>query len=122
MSDCQRCCAKCQLYLCTRCSADLRAMLLGLATGWEVQSDHKTYQTAGYIEWLQDKKLGRTRLGESARRSSERSRPLPVHTGPRGDWVGSPSEMLDNVHNVLMRWVEVVNVRFETLSIQEVSG
>ncbi|WP_141245660.1 hypothetical protein [Mycobacterium avium] len=90
-------------------------MLQGLAVGQPLGNGH---YAAGFIEYLEDAALGRTRLGESARRSNERTTPLPVRPGPDGDWRGSPSELLDNLHATLINWVAVVNVNTETLSVE----
>ncbi|BCP29590.1 hypothetical protein [Mycobacterium intracellulare] len=115
MAKCQQCQRKTDLYLCTDCQQDLHDMLQGLAIGQQLPTGQ---HAAGFIEYLEDAKLGRTRLGESARRSNERTTPLPVRPGPDGDWRGSPSELLDNLHTTLTQWVEVVNVRTETLAVQ----
>jgi hypothetical protein len=93
-TTCQRCARKCQLFLCQACTTDLRDMLLGLAQGPELNGK----RAAGWIEYLEDAALGRTRLGESARRSTERNTPLPVNLGA--------SKLLGNVHAMLARWVQ----------------
>lgn len=69
-------------------------MLQGLAQGQELPSGHRA---AGWIEYLEDAALGRTRLGESARRSTERNTPLPVNL--------RASAMLDDVRCTLSTWV-----------------
>ncbi|MCA2275486.1 hypothetical protein JF780_05705 [Mycobacterium intracellulare] len=95
-------------------------MLQGLAIGQELPNGHTA---PGFIEYLEDAKLGRTRLGASARRSNERTTPLPVRLGPNpnatpeNQWAGSPSELLDNLHATLLDWVTAVNTRIETLAI-----
>jgi hypothetical protein len=65
---------------------------------------------AGWIEYLEDACHGKTRLGESARRSSEKGSPM-LHNE-------RASDLLDNVHTMLIRWVEAVNTNTETLEIQ----
>jgi len=79
-------------------------MLQGLAVGQELPNGKRA---AGFIENLQDAAWGKTRLGESARRSTEQTSPM-LHNE-------RASELLGNVHDMLIRWVEVVNVNTETL-------
>lgn len=109
MIECEVCSAKSQLHLCNRCTTDLRAMLAGLARGEYVRtgSHGRTgsggrwwieRRTPGWLEFLEDAALGRTRLGESARRSSDLTMPLPVNL--------SASALLQQVHNCLARWVQ----------------
>jgi hypothetical protein len=95
MTECQRCAGKSQLFLCGPCQADLRDMLLGLAQGQILPTGQRG---AGWLEYLEDAALGRTRLGESARCSTERNTPLPFHLGA--------SQLLSNVHAMLVRWVQ----------------
>lgn len=122
MANCQACQRKSDLYLCTDCQRDLHEMLQGLAVG---QAHPNGERSPGFIEYLEDAKLGRTRLGESARRSNERTTPLLVRLGPdrnatrETQWKGSPSELLDNLHETLMNWVAVVNTHTETLSMEK---
>lgn len=121
MAKCQQCQRKTDLYLCTDCQDDLHEMLQGLAVGQQLPTGQ---YAAGFIEYLEDAKLGRTRLGESARRSNERTTPLPVRLGPdpnataETQWRGSPSELLDNLHTTLIQWVAAVNTNTETLAIE----
>lgn len=105
-NKCQRCQTPSQLNLCPRCTGELRDMLLGLAQGPELPSGHRA---AGWIEYLEDAVLGRTRLGESARRSTDLTTPLPVHLGA--------SELLDDVHSTLAKWTAIVNTKTETLAV-----
>src|SRR5271156_1103881 len=95
MTQCQHCYGKSQLFLCGQCSRELRDMLHGLAHGQRLPTGQTS---AGWIENLQDGVWGRTRLGESARRSTDRNSPLMVHL--------DASRLLDNVHAVLVRWVQ----------------
>jgi hypothetical protein len=90
-TTCQRCNAKCALFLCTNCSAELKDMLLHLPR---------------WLDYLHDATVGNTRLGESARRSTDLGSPMPCPVGPKGDWKGSPSELYQQVHNTLSRWVQ----------------
>lgn len=94
MNPCQHCGAKTQLFLCDSCIESLRELLTGLVVGQELPSGHRA---PGWIEYLQDCAWGRTRLGESARRSSDRTSPMPVHL--------AASELLDAVHATLGTWV-----------------
>lgn len=79
-------------------------MLRGLAVGQVLPNGQRA---AGWIEYLEDACHGKTRLGESARRSSEKGSPM-LHNE-------RASELLGNVHNMLLKWVEAVNVNAETL-------
>ncbi|ORV92785.1 hypothetical protein AWC11_07215 [Mycobacterium interjectum] len=81
-------------------------MLLGLAQGQELPSDRRA---AGWIEYLEDAVLGRTRLGESARRSTDLTTPLPVHLGA--------SELLGDVETMLAKWAAIVSTKTETLTV-----
>ena len=91
MSNCQRCHARAQLWLCGTCSRELRELLMGLAHGQKLPTGQIG---AGWIENLTDAVYGLTRLGESARRSTDRNSPLMVHM--------DASRLLDNVHAMLV--------------------
>jgi hypothetical protein len=79
-------------------------MLTGLAVGQVLPNGQRG---AGWLENLEDAAWGRTRLGESARRSSEKGSPM-LHNE-------RASDLLENVHDMLLRWVDVVNTNAETL-------
>lgn len=70
-----------------------------------------TYQGAGWLEALEDVRLGRTRLGESARRSTENNTPLMVRLGPTANptretqWANSPVDVLKRFHGVMATWI-----------------
>lgn len=70
-------------------------MLMGLAVGQKLAGGKNG---AGWIENLTDAVHGLTRLGESARRSTDRNAPLMVHM--------DASRLLDQVHATLVRWVQ----------------
>lgn len=109
MPECGACARKSQLFLCASCQNDLRDNLTQLARRTAINSvTGETRAAAGWIELLEDAVLGRTRLGESARRSTERNTPLPVNLGA--------SQLLDNIHDMLTMWVGAINVDAETLS------
>lgn len=72
------------------------------------------HRSPGLIEYLQDAAYGRTRLGESTRRSTDTTTPLPVHL--------DGSALLDDIHTMLTRWVETVNLNVETLSVETLSA
>lgn len=81
---CQRCGAKVRdAFLCGTCTGDLRDQLRGLA---------------GMIDFLHDAVVGKTRLGESARRSGDLTSPLLVNL--------SASALYQQVHNTLMRIIQ----------------
>jgi hypothetical protein len=106
---CQHCHRQSQLYLCECCQDEAEDMLTGLADGWPLQSEHKAYRSGSYLEFLADAALGHTRLGESARRSTERGSPMPVNLTAAGT--------LDDIHDMLTRWTVVVNTKAETLTV-----
>ncbi|TDH48869.1 hypothetical protein E2F47_22145 [Mycobacterium eburneum] len=71
----------------------------------------------GLIGYLHDAANGHTLLGESARRSSDKGSPMPCKIGPDGgegpktvaeSFKGSPSDLLDQAHAVLIEWVRDV--------------
>src|SRR5437868_450432 len=63
---CRNCKRAATLFLCSRCTAELRDMLTGLAIGQELPSGH---HGAGWIEHLRESALGQTKLGEAGRRT-----------------------------------------------------
>jgi hypothetical protein len=92
--SCQRCSGRVHdAFICRRCERDLKEMLDGLPR---------------WLGYLQDCVHGQTRLGESARRSSDQGSPMPCPVGPKGDWKGSPSELYQQVHNTLSRIVQEI--------------
>ena len=94
-------------YLCGACTSELRSWLHGLANGM-VLHNHETnvtYRAAGFLEALEDVRLGRTRLGESARRSTENNTPLMVRLGPKTQWAGSPVDVLKRFHGTMATWI-----------------
>lgn len=95
--NCQRCERKSQLFLCTTCQKDLGSLLTGLIHGQELPNGQRG---AGFLEYLEDAALSRTRLGESARRSTERNTPMPVNL--------TASKLLDDIHATLNTWVAIV--------------
>ena len=99
MPECAQCARKTQLHLCGACETELRDMLLGLAVGWELPNGK---HAPGWLEFLEDAALGRTRLGESARRSSDHTTPLPVHIGA--------SDLLDSIQAMLTQWIELLKL------------
>ena len=99
MTQCQKCAGRAQTFLCNTCTRELRDMLTGLHTGTGTNmATGERRPMAGWLEMLQDAVQGQTRLGESERRSTERSSPLMIHT--------EASRLLDNVHATLVRWVQ----------------
>ena len=104
MTECQICQGRATLFLCGVCQDSLRDMLRGLAVGQELPNGQRG---AGWLEFLEDAALGRTRLGESARRSTDRGSPMLHHE--------AASELHNNIHTMLLQWVEAVNTNTETL-------
>lgn len=99
MAECAHCSAKTQLHLCTRCQSDLKDTLHGLAIGQELPNGR---YSRPWITCLEDAVHGDTRLGESARRSTERNSPLPVHL--------AASSLLDTVKDTLHRWAQHITI------------
>jgi hypothetical protein len=94
--ECQHCSGKVQdAFICRQCEVELKDMLLGLPR---------------WLDFLHDAAVGATRLGESARRSGDLTSPMPCNLGA--------STLYDDTHAMLIRWVEIVNVRVETLSVK----
>lgn len=101
MSDrqpCTHCQRPARLPLCHRCTDDLRDNLRGLPT---------------WIGYLRDAANGQTRLGESARRSTDKGSPMLPRIGPAGgkgaktvaqSFRHSPSDLLAYTHSVLTEW------------------
>lgn len=80
-------------FLCQACCHELHDLLIGLVIGQELPNGKRA---PGWLEYLQDAAWGRTRLGESARRSTERNTPLPMNLGA--------SQLLENVNGMLLTW------------------
>jgi len=95
--QCQNCHRKSQLHLCTDCSNQLREMLTGLAIGFPLGNGKRSRP---WLQCLEDAALGDTRLGESARRSTDRTQPLPF---------GEPaSQLLTNTQATLATWFQTI--------------
>jgi hypothetical protein len=106
--QCQACAGQAaDVNLCSVCQRELRDMLTGLAVGQVLPNGTRA---PGWLEFLEDSALGRTRLGESARRSTEKGSPM-LHNE-------RASDLYNNIHNMLQHWVEVVNLGAETLGQQ----
>jgi hypothetical protein len=91
-------CVQCQgrssnAYLCARCCSELRSMLDGLAIGNPLGNGRRSRP---WLVCLEDAALGGTRLGESARRSTERNSPTPFNE--------RASDELGKVTNTLTTW------------------
>jgi len=86
-------------FLCQACCHELHDLLIGLVIGQELPNGKRA---PGWLEYLQDAAWGRTRLGESARRSTERNTPLPVNLGA--------SQLFNNVKDMLHRWAQHITV------------
>jgi hypothetical protein len=82
-------------FLCARCCGELRTLLDGLSIGNPLGNGRRSRPL---LVCLADSALGDTRQGESERRSSDRTTPLPFHDGS--------SMLLDAVHATLVRWVQ----------------
>lgn len=91
MTECTQCAGKATLFLCQRCQDDLREWLQDLPR---------------WLEYLDDAAHGQTRLGESARRSSEKGSPMLVNL--------RASELLTYAHSVLLEWTRDLTGTTET--------
>ena len=91
---CTICAAATDLYACQKCVADIRSTLTGLIRGPLLDSGH---YGAGWLEALEDAAHGRTRLGSSARRSSEKGSPMLCNL--------RASDLLGMVTDMLQTWV-----------------
>lgn len=105
-AQCQSCTAPTDSGLCGVCQRELRDMLTGLVVGQELPNGRRA---AGWLEFLEDAALGRTRLGESARRSTERGSPM-LHSARHSD-------LYNDVTDMLLRWVDAVNTNAEQLGM-----
>jgi hypothetical protein len=94
MTPCTFCGARAQTFLCGRCTADARDTLTGLVVGPELPNGHRG---AGWLAKLADAAHGQTRLGESARRSTDNGSPMLCNL--------KASALLDTVRNMLSTWV-----------------
>ena len=112
MPDCQICGRKTPLYTCHTCNQQLADNLNQLQN--HTRADNKL--TPSFLEHLEDVRYGRTKIGDSTRRSTDRTTPLPIRLGPHTTWDGSPAQLLTNLHHELAEWVEWVNKHHETLT------
>lgn len=83
-SQCQVCEARSQLWLCSRCQADLRKMLVSLA------GDN------GLLANLEETALGQARIGEQARWHRDTESPMALNI--------KASELLTYARSVLVEW------------------
>lgn len=98
MTQCQSCQANTQLFLCKRCITDLRDTLIGLVARTETNiRTGETRPAPGWLALLHDAATGDTRLGESTRRSTDLTSPLPYSETASG--------LLANVTGMLGTWV-----------------
>ncbi|MEZ0366790.1 hypothetical protein ACAG26_24255 [Mycobacterium sp. pUA109] len=91
---CTVCTAKTDLFLCGRCKGELRSTLSGLVRGPAYTNGH---YGAGGLAFLLQAAHGQTRLGESARRSTDKGSPMLCNL--------RASELLANVSNFLSTWI-----------------
>jgi hypothetical protein len=75
--NCSVCAAKCNNgFLCSRCQQDLKQLLDGLSIGNPLGNGRRSRP---WLVSLADEALGDTRKGESARRASDRTQPMPFN-------------------------------------------
>jgi hypothetical protein len=99
MTQCEVCQGQAQLFLCKRCTVDLRTMLIGLGAGFPLGNGRRSH---AWLAALQDAANGDTRLGEPARRSpvsipNTDSKPLPYSETASG--------LLEKVRGMLGTWI-----------------
>lgn len=106
MTACTQCGGRAQLFGCNRCQNELRAWLNGLAYGTATNwSTGETRRCPGWIERLQESINGHTRLGESARRSTDKGSPALCKLHPKhGNFRGTPGQLMVYTHSVLVEW------------------
>jgi hypothetical protein len=97
VTSCQQCARKSQTFICTTCQAELKQMLEGLAIGFPLDTGRRSRP---WLQCLEDAALGDTRLGESARRSTDRTTPVPF--GEKA------SDLLADVYSVLAGWFQTI--------------
>lgn len=123
MNACQGCDRQLNdAYLCDECCSELREVLTDLALGCRLHIKDTPLDIRGpsFLRYLQDARVGHTRLGESERRSNENSRPaLARLTSNEADsFRGSPLELCNEVHQRLTFWASVVSAQVETLGME----
>ena len=119
----------CQLqnaYLCDECCGELREMLEELALGrrmyigdgHDCTSIPTNLRGPSFLRFLEDSRLGFTRLGESERRSSDNTRPALARltSNEHDSFAGSPLELCNEIHQKLAEWASVISSQTETLT------
>lgn len=92
---CTVCDARTQTFLCRTHETELAELLDNLAIGLPIDRGRRSRP---WLDCLRDAALGDTRLGESARRSTDYTTPVPFHH--------NASTRLDAIHATLVRWVQ----------------
>jgi hypothetical protein len=100
MPECKHCAAKTQTYLCHNCQTELKHTLTALANGFPLNNGR---QSIPYLQALHDEAYGNTCKGESARRSTDHTKPLPVNLGA--------SALLENVKDMLHKWAQKILIQ-----------
>lgn len=123
MVECGGCGCASQLWLCGECQNELRETLTELALGRRMHIGDTPTDIRGpsFLRYLQDARLGFTRLGESERRSSENSRPALARltSNEHDSFAGSPLELCNEIHDKLSFWAQAVSGSTETLGRQQ---
>lgn len=124
MPECGGCGAKLMAtFLCVECQRELRETLEELALGRRMHIGDTPTDIRGpsFLRYLQDARLGFTRLGESERRSSENSRPALARltSNEHDSFAGSPLELCNEIHTKLTHWSSVISGSTETLGRQQ---
>lgn len=130
MPECGGCGARLEsTWLCPECCSELRETLEELALGRRMFIGDGTDCTPiptdlrgpSFLRFLQDARLGFTRLGESERRSSENSRPALARltSNEHDSFAGSPLELCNEIHQKLTYWSQAISGQTETLGRQQ---
>jgi hypothetical protein len=119
VNKCRGCERPAQLFLCQSCQSKARDVLKDLALGCRLHLGETPLDKRGpsFLRFLHDTRLGFTRMGDSARRSTENSRPALARLtkNEKDSFKGSPLELSNEIHQTLMFWAEAVSGQFETL-------
>ncbi|MBO0882014.1 MAG: hypothetical protein J2P17_17070 [Mycobacterium sp.] len=119
MTNCEVCSRRAQLYLCDTCRSALGEMLTNLADGLRLdlpatappEREGHNSRSRPLLQCLQDAALGQTRLGVSARHSTDHTTPLPHNP--------NASQLLDDATTTLTKWVTAINLTHQTLAIND---
>jgi hypothetical protein len=118
MNNCRRCGRRAQLYLCQHCTIDLQELITSLIVKYNPAGPEGTTasggrwwierRSPGLLEYLNDAVLGQTRLGISARHSTDYTTPMPFN--------GKASALATEAAETLTSWATKISRHVETLT------